>query len=312
MDQVNAVADSLKNLKISYQIQAVKNIKHLTEILNEKKQKIIFNLVEEFDCGIKQACLVPEVINSFGKACTGNSTDALLISQDKIKTKAIFGAYNLPCPAGAAFNNLQQLLELKKMNGKYIIKPALTDASEGITADSVVSLPKEQSKANKIIENILMDFEQPVLVEQFIPSRELNVSVLEIDNKPKVLAVAEIDFSAFDEKRHKIVDYNAKWQSNSFEFNNTPRKIPAELPNKIYKKIENLALSAFEIMCCNDYVRVDFRLDEKDNPYLLEINPNPDISPDAGFAAALEYAKIEYKDFVKIVIQNTKVRLAGK
>ena len=114
----------------------------------------------------------------------------------------------------------------------------------------------------------------------------------------RVLPLAEIDFSAFSDKQLKLVDYEAKWVKESFGYNNTPRIIPAPLAEPVAEKVRHLALQAWDALGCRGYARVDFRLDEKDNPYVLEVNPNPDISPDAGFAAALEAAKIPYEQFV--------------
>lgn len=309
MDQVHAVAQSLDILGIGGEVLAVKDLRHLMRVLGSRRENLLFNLAEEFVCSIVQACYVPAVCRAFGKLCTGNDTPSLLVSQNKIYAKAILRDAGLPCPEGIVVYPLQKAAWSNLNPGRYILKPALCDASEGISAESVLSLPKEQPKGAALIEKLHREFSQPVIVERFIPARELNVSVIERNGKVKVLPLAEIDFSAFSESQIKIIDYDAKWYKDSFSYNNTPRKIPAELPPDVALQVESLAAAAFNAVRCRDYARVDFRLDEDLKPFILEVNPNPDISPDAGFAAALEAAGIPYERFVETVLTNTADRL---
>ncbi|MBL7214848.1 MAG: ATP-grasp domain-containing protein [Phycisphaerae bacterium] len=311
MDQVRAVVQSLDVLGISSEVLAVENLRHLTQVLGSRRENLIFNLAEEFLCSIEQACYVPAVCRAFGKHCTGNDTPALLLSQNKIYAKAVLRDAGLPCPEGVVVYPPQKGDWENLSAGRYIFKPAFCDASEGITAESVLLLPDERKKADVLIETLHRQFAQPVIVERFIPARELNVSVIERNGKVNVLPLAEIDFSAFSQTQTKIVDYNAKWQKDSFGYNNTPRKIPADLPVAVSRRVESLAAAAFKAMGCRDYARVDFRLDESLNPFILEVNPNPDISLDAGFAAALQAAGMPYERFVWTVLTNTQDRLAA-
>lgn len=309
IDQVRAVEQSLDVLGVGSEVLAIENLRHLTQVLGARRESLIFNLAEEFLCSIEQACYVPAVCRAFGKRCTGNDTPAMLLAQNKISAKAILRDAGLPCPEGIVIYPRQKADWSNLSAGQYIFKPAFCDASEGITAESVLSLPNVQNKGDVLIEKLHRQFSQPVIVERFIPARELNVSVIERNGKVKVLPLAEIDFSAFSESQTKIVDYDAKWQKDSFGYNNTPRKIPADLPQDVAEKVGSLAAAAFKAVGCRDYARVDFRLDEKLEPFILEVNPNPDISPDAGFAAALEAAGIPYERFVWTVLTNTEDRL---
>lgn len=309
MDQVCAVEQSLDVLGVDSEVLAIENLRHLTQVLGARRENLVFNLAEEFLCSIEQACYVPAVCRAFGKRCTGNDTPALLLSQNKIYAKAILRDAGLPCPEGIVVHHQQKADWRNLPAGQYIFKPAFCDASEGITAESVLSLPEERKKGDALIEKLHREFSQSVIVERFIPARELNVSVIERNGKVKVLPLAEIDFSAFSKSQIKIVDYDAKWQKDSFGYNNTPRKIPADVPQDVALRVESLAAAAFKAVGCRDYARVDFRLDEDLQPLILEVNPNPDISPDAGFAAALEAACIPYERFVWTVLTNTEDRL---
>ena len=304
-DEIDAVCKALDSLKVKYSVKSIKTIEQLPKILAENKQKIVFNLVEELPADIKHACLVPAICRSFGRNFTGSDTPALLLAQNKWQAKAILKAAGIPTPGGAVIEVGQKISVKNLLPGKYIVKPAFCDASEGITADSIVQLGSKKMFA--AIEKIHRQLHQPAIVEQFIPGRELNVSVLQCGKKKNALPIAEIDFSAFKKDMPKIVDYAAKWDVDSFEYNNTPRILPANLPQKTAELAHRYAIGAFSALGCKDYVRVDFRLDEEDKPFVIEANPNPDITPNEGFAAALTAGGISYKNFVETLLKNTKL-----
>ncbi len=310
LEEVGAVADTLDKLGFDYRVESIKQISDLPEVLNRNPEKIVFNLVEDLNGHVLDFCYVPAICSAHGKACTGNDTPCMLLAQDKWRTKSILRSANLPCPKGVIVPIGQKIYPSGLTRGKYIVKPVFSDASEGIDTKSVVDLPGPA--LHEAVERIHEQLNQPALVEQFIPTRELNVSVLQRDDQVDVLPIAEIDFSAFGDNYPHIVDYSAKWQSDSFTYNNSPRIIPASLPDDVAEQVRTVALGAWNVLGCQDFVRVDFRLDENDNIFILEVNPNPDISPDAGFAAALGAGGISYEEFVQIVLHNALSRLGEK
>lgn len=309
MDEVLPVAQALQRLGLKYEIEAVERIEQVPQVLRGSQAAVIFNLVEELAGGPLDSCYVPAVCRAHGRACTGNDTACLVLAQDKWKMRAVLQAAGVPCPAGVLVpvgsevppgckNPADQLGP-----GRYIVKPVLQDASEGIDSRSVVDCPGQSlSRAVRRIHNQL---NQPALVEQFIPQREINASVLQHpDGTVQVLPLAEIDFSAFGPDRPRIVDYSAKWHTDSFAYNNTPHIIPAPLAPQTQKLISQYALAAWQAAGCRGFARVDFRLDEDDQAFALEVNPNPDISMDAGFPPALAAAQISYEDFVAMLLEN--------
>ncbi len=308
MDQVQAVAQALAALGVGFEILAVENLRHLTAILSGRRETVIVNLAEEFLDSIQEACYVPAVCRAFGKSCTGSDTPALLLAQNKIFAKAVLLGEGLPCPQGIAVAAGQKPDWHRLPAGRYIAKPAFCDASEGISAESVFVLPDERQAAEMLLDKLHRQFAQPVIVEQFIPARELNVSVIQHGGRTDVMPLAEIDFSAFSDAQPRIVDYDAKWRKESFGYSHTPRRIPADIPPQTAGRIAQLAAAAFETLGCRDYARVDFRLDQQLHPYILEVNPNPDISPDAGFAAAIAAGGLSYGDFIHAIITNAHHR----
>ncbi len=279
----------------------------LSAVLAAADEPVVFNLVEGFWTDADRANLVPTVVHSFGKACTGNDAKGLLLSLDKWQSKALLRAAGLPTPQGLLVPPGQRISTRDLFDGPYIVKPVQTDASEGIDKTSII--PKRGKALREIIQRIHDRLAQPALIEQYIDGRELNISVIHRDGKPQVLPLAEIDFSAFEAGRPRIVGYEAKWLTDSFEYNHTPRIIPAPLPKQLTQEIRELAAMACQTLACLDYCRVDFRLDQVRRPYLLEVNANPDISPDAGFAAALQAAGISYEAFVRLSIDNALARV---
>lgn len=309
MDQVHAVEAACDAKKIQYTVLAVDDLRHLTTLLAAHKETLVFNLAEEFLGDVRQACFVPAVCAAFGKSCTGNDTPALLLAQNKIQAKALLSGSGLPVANGAVIHDGQTLAQASLPSGRYILKPAFCDASEGITAESVVRLPQDASRAEVLAADLHRQFAQPVIVEQYIDGRELNVSVIESDGDIRVMPLAEIDFSAFPNELPRIVDYNAKWNADTFTYQNTPRRIPADLPDPVAERVRVLAAAAWKTLGCQDYTRVDFRLDEQLNPYIIETNPNPDISPEGGFAAATAAGQIPYAQFVHTMLNNARQRL---
>jgi len=306
LDEVNAVTGALEKLGIDYKVESISEISQLPDVLRLNNQKIVFNLIEELPHCIREACYVPAICCAYGRSSTGNDTTALLLAQNKWQAKAILNARGVPCPQGTVVPIGKKICFGDLKPGKYVVKPVFSDASEGIDAGSIVELPSE--KLSRAVVRIHEIFKQPAIVEQFIPQRELNVSVLQINDQVKILPIAEIDFSAFDMNIPRIVDYSAKWQVDSFAYNNTPRIIPAPLSERTADQVRQYAFAAWNALGCQDYARVDFRMDENEQAFALEVNPNPDISPEAGFAAALAAGGIKYEQFVKIIINNASLR----
>jgi len=304
--EVEAVSATLERLCIPRRVVGIRWFQELPAVLAAADEPVVFNLVEGFWADAEQANLVPTVVRSFGKACTGNDTPGLLASLDKWQSKTLLCAAGLPTPKGLIVHPGQPIPARDLFDGPYIVKPVRADASEGIDNTSIVR--SRGRVLRDVVRRIHERFAQPALIEQYIDGRELNVSVIWRDGEPHVLPLAEIDFSAFETTRPRIVGYEAKWLADSFEYHHTPRIIPAPLSKHLARRIRHLAAASCRTLGCFDYCRVDFRLDKADCPYVLEVNANPDISLDAGFAAALASAGISYEAFVKLTVDNATAR----
>jgi len=303
--EVEAVATALATAGIPHRRAGVRRLADLPEQIAAGDERVVFNLVEALDGAVHDAGFVPAVCRALGREPTGNDAAALTLCLDKGQTKAALAAAGVPTPAAIAVP-LRGAPD-HAPGGTVVVKPVQADASEGIDEAAVVD-GEDAAAVEAAVARVHREFHQPALVEAYIAGREINVSLIERDGRLEVLPLAEIDFSAFPPDKPQIVGYAAKWQPDSFEFHHTPRLIPAPLPDAVAAAVRRHAEAAWHAAGCQDYARVDLRLDEAGRPYVLEINPNPDIAPDAGFAAALAAAAIPYEEFVRAVVANADRR----
>ena len=311
LDQVKSVSDAMAKLGIRHRAVGLQVLQELPELLLHAPEPLVFNLVEGFTANGEDANLVPAVCLAHGKGCTGNPTHALTLGLDKWSCKGVLRSAGVAVPAGIIVYPGDPVPVRGVPKGKLIVKPVSTDASEGIDEENVM-LGEERERLETLVRRLHERFSQPVLIEPYVGGRELNVSVLELDGEVKVLAIAEIDFSAFEEGKPKIVSYAAKWLEHTFEYQNTPRMLPAPIPEEVAKKTRKAALRAWKAVGGLGYMRVDFRLNDEDEPVAIEVNPNPDISPWGGFAAALEWAGLSYDQFVAKMLENALKRLHAR
>jgi D-alanine-D-alanine ligase len=145
-------------------------------------------------------------------------------------------------------------------------------------------------------------------VESFVDGREFNVAVME-NSGLQALPVSEISFSGLPDSRSRICGYEAKWFEDHILYQNTQPLCPAPISAELERKLQGMALEAFRATGCRDYARVDFRMDKNDQCFILEVNPNPDISLNAGFARALAAEGIPYDTFWSRLIKNTLKRM---
>ncbi len=309
--EVEAVAAALEKQGVRHRSVGLRTLHELPELLLRAPEPLVFNLVEGFLSNGEDANLVPAVCLAHGKGCTGNPTHALTLGLDKWSSKGVLRSAGVAVPAGVVVYPGDPVPVRGVPKGKLIVKPVATDASEGIDEENVM-LGEERERLEGLVRRLHERFSQPVLIEPYVGNRELNVSVIELDGEVKVLAIAEIDFSAFSDDKPKIVSYAAKWLEHTFEYQNTPRILPAPIPEDVAKKARKAALRSWKAVGGLDYMRVDFRLDEENEPVAIEVNPNPDISPWGGFAAALEWAGVSYEQFVAKMLENALRRLHAR
>lgn len=300
-DEADAVYRELETAGHIPHYFPLENIYRDLAFVEKFQADVIFNLCEGFRGKAGQEMHVAGIWELLGIPYTGNPPFTLGLAQNKVLSKKLFESKNIPTPSYQVFRKTPQETYLSY---PLIAKPAQEDASLGITQDSVIHNFQE---LEKVVSRLLEKYRQPVLVEKFIAGREFNVSILG-NNPPRVLAISEIDFSALKEGHHPITSYEAKWLTDHPLYHSTPAIVPAKVQPELAKRLEDVALRVYQLLMGRDYGRVDIRVDEKERIFVLEYNPNPDISPDAGYSRALKAAGIHYGEFVEFLLQEAMER----
>jgi D-alanine-D-alanine ligase len=281
------------------------DIKRLIKFLEETKIDLVFNLCESLKGQAIHEMHVAGIYELLNIPYTGAATLSLGTCLNKVRTKVLFAAQGIPTAQHAMYKTAEEI-NLDDLHLKFpmIVKPSREDASIGIDNSSVV---RTIEALRERVAFIIKTHNQPALVEEYIEGRELNVSIIGNEH-PLILPISEIDFSKLPSDFPKIVTYNAKWVEGTAEFVGTVGTCPAKLPVEIEQRVREIALHAYQVMEIRDYARVDIRLDAANTPYVLEVNPNPDISRDAGFARSARTAGLTWEDMLEKIIETALER----
>lgn len=272
--------------------------------IREFNPDVIFNLVESVDGYSDYEAYAAGVFELMGIQYTGNLPLSLGNCLNKSRTKLILRSFGISTPPFQIARCQSGLQEFEtELKFPVILKLLNEDASIGISEFSVAHSPSEVIKRLKFL---FKTYRQDVLIEEYIEGRELNVAVL----GHSALPVSEIDFTGLPESLPKIVTYEGKWSPESLYYKHTNPRCPAVLSEELKTTVEETALKAFDALGCRDYARVDIRLDASGRPYVIEVNPNPDISTDSGFARAAAAAGMSYPELlysISLLAINRKI-----
>ncbi|MBC8042169.1 MAG: ATP-grasp domain-containing protein [Rhizobacter sp.] len=309
MEVAKGIADVLQPLHAVSLLPFTGDIVLLMEQLMKSKPDAVFNLFEGAYGVSKSEIFVPMALELLEIPYTGSAPKTLEVCLQKFKTKKLLQQRSVPTP------RFELLIEDAAIETSLpfplIVKPEHEDASVGISNDSVVMTTDDLARQVKLIWSI---HKQPALLEEFIDGREFNVAVMgdpdaaEVENKPQVLPVSEISFATMPEGYRRIVSYNAKWDEQSVEYKETKPVCPAVIDFRLQMELQQTALRTFNALGCRDYARVDLRVSREGKPFVIDVNPNPDISKDAGFARATAVAGLDYAAMVQKIMSLALAR----
>jgi D-alanine-D-alanine ligase len=268
--------------------------------LAELAPSVVFNLCESIRGDNRFESLLPLFLDLEGIPYTGSGPFPLSLALHKHKAKEILCARGVPTPAAV-------LLEGPDTSGvsldfPLIVKPAREDASVGICSASVV---RDRQALDERVGYVLDHYRQPALVEQYIEGREIYVSLLErCGQGPQIFPFFEIDFSEMPSDRPRIVSFEGKWVQDSVEYRGTKPVRCEGLSPALRSRVAETALAAFEAIGLRDYARVDIRLAPDGIPYVIDVNPNCDLSDIAGgFSKAARAGGLSYEDVVLRLVE---------
>lgn len=257
---------------------------------------IAINLCESLRGDPRYEIPVVVLFESRGIDYTGNPPLALRQCLDKGMARQTLADAGVPTPAGAYITTRAELAALPDLPLPAIVKPGRQDGSIGIESASVV---RTRTALEQRVRYVLKEL-GPAVVEAFIDGREFNVSILG-DLEPRCLPIAEIDFSGMPADVPNIVSYKAKWDTSTKEYKGT---VPVfDTTNEVLaRRLRKAALGAFRALSLRDYARIDLRVDAEGRPFVVDVNPNCDLAPDAGFPRAAAKDGLEYEALIQTLI----------
>lgn len=308
MDEYEDFVNRLEEIGYdAYSLNIQDDFQKLIDNLVEEKPDVVFNFVEIFQNQARLEMNIAGIYEMMGIPYTGATPMGLANCQSKVLTKRILSSCGINTAHFFLVSHFQNNYK-HKLKYPVIVKPAYEDASVGIENASVVDNYK-MLKAR--IEYVLVHYNQPALIEEFIEGRELNVAVMG-DKEPFVLPISEIDFSAMPAHLENIVSYQAKWDPYHEAYHKTIPICPAKLPLKLKKEIQAMALASFKAMGARDYARIDIRLTPNNEIFVLEVNPNPDLTEGTGFTRSTETAGFSYNQILEKLIEFALARKEKK
>lgn len=281
------------------------DIKGFLKEIKEAYPQLVFNLVESVEGHGRLIHFPASILDLLAVPYTGAPADALYLTSSKILAKKILAGAGIPTPSYYSPGDLKT--KGIPFNGPYIIKSVWEHASVGLEESSVLSV---KSTGQLLVE---MEKRQDQLggdcfAEQFIDGREFNLSLLASQGGAEVLPPAEMRFIDYPPGKWKVVGYRAKWDEASFESLHTRRSFEfAKSERPLLQNLVDMAKRCWHLFGLRGYARVDFRVDERNQPWVLEINANPCLSPDSGFVAAASQAGLSYRQVVERILQEVGV-----
>lgn len=284
LEQVEYIGENLEKLGIFVYTRGITtNFMNEVAELAAERPDFVFNLVESINNKGELCYFIPALLNMYSIPYSGNPLEALFLTTSKALTAKILREHNLATP----LTYLPSQVNLLKPGHRYIVKPIWEDGSLGITADSVFTYTPDHEERLKGLDD------SHWIIQDFIDGREFNISIIADSSGPEVMPAAEMVFHNFSPDKPRIVDFKAKWIEDSFEYENTIRDFPGDsLSPLLSQGINELALKCWEVFGLKGYARVDMRIDSDENPYVIEVNANPCMSPDSGLMAATRKAGI--------------------
>jgi D-alanine-D-alanine ligase len=303
------IANELNHIGYETTLFDFNSLNRATSELKRSSVDLIFNATEGINNDLKLRPQAAAILEAMQLPFTGSSSLNLALSRDKIRTKKLLAFHNIPTPAWDYAYSLEDTID-ENLRYPLIVKPGTTDNSCGITNDSVVTNKQELERQLK---RIIVDIGQPALVEEYIEGDEYYVSIL--GSSPadfKVLPLSRSNFKKLSPRYWHIYSEEAKEQTNPVY-----KKIIVERPVKnISAKLEALlteiALDTYQILRCRDYGSVEIRVDKDDNPYVLELNPNPTLHSQSALIKSAKLVGLTYGQVLEEIIKHSIERLKRK
>jgi D-alanine-D-alanine ligase len=304
--QAEAISASLRELGHAVESLACGlDLKAVAAALDEQRPELVFNLAEGLAGQDRLYPVIPLLLESLRVPYTGCSAEATFLTTQKLLAKERLAGAGVPtAEVPCRWPEVGAAPPPAFVPGRYIVKPVWEHGSVGMTDDAVFAAARPEQVASRV-RALAERTGRAWFAERYVDGREINLSLLAAPGGGlDVLPAAEIDFSAYPAGKPRILGYAAKWDETSFEYHASPRTFEQRDEDAaLLAHVAKVGRRCWELFGLAGYARVDFRVDATGVPYVLEVNTNPCLSPDAGFAAAVDRAGLTYRDAIDRIAQ---------
>jgi len=304
-ETIDAVA---RALSLYHNVTLVEADENVYDKLRQGEFDIAFNIAEGMN-GISREAQVPAMLEFLGIPYTGSDPLTLATCLDKSRTKEILTYHGIPTSRFVVANSFEEASEAS-LRYPLFVKPLHEGSSKGIYNSSYVTGP---DGLRQEVERIQNDYEQPALVEEYLPGREFTVALLGNGNELRILPPVEIRFDSLPSEALPVYSYEAKWL---WDTKNSPIEVfkcPAPVDDSLLARMQDICKRTFEVLKCRDWCRIDLRLDAAGEPNVIEVNPLPGILPDpqehSCFPMASRAAGLDYDKMMNSVLEAALKRI---
>lgn len=300
---VTQVADSLRQLGHEASLIAVSDgVSDILQSIARSKCDLVFNLCETFAEDYRMEVNVAALMELARVKFTGSGTAGLLLAQDKILTKQLLEYHEIPTADFATFDGVTVETH-GDLEFPLIVKPSRSDASIGIGKKSLVHTWEELTRQ---VQEIRKELQDEALAEEFIEGREVYVGVIGTKEMPEILPIVELDFGNWDKNKPTISDREVKFGP---ETEGSPKLVIARnISPELRQRVERAALLAYRGLKLQDYARIDFRISNEGDPYVLEVNPNPYLEDKSELAMGGREKGLSYTQLVGRILESAAKR----
>lgn len=297
-ETIDAVKEALQTYNDVILVEADENSFNK---IKEIRPDIVFNIAEGMNAVSREA-QIPAMLDLLNIPYSGSDPLTLVICLDKARTKEILSYYKIPNAKFFVADD-KDSIDDQKIKYPAIVKPVSEGSSKGIYSSSFV---KSESELKTEVKRITEEYNQSALIEEFLPGREFTVAIIGNNSDTEVLPIIEINYKDLPQDFIQIYSFEAKWILDTKENPLDIYQCPAPLSPDLETKIKNVALSAYKILRCRDWSRIDVRLDANGEPNIIEVNPLPGILPDPNdnscFPKAARTAGLSYNEMINKVL----------
>lgn len=303
-ETIHAIEDALK---LHHNVTLVEANEDAYETFRKLKPDIVFN-VSEGAHGISREAQIPAILDMLQIPYTGSDPLTLTICLDKSRTKEVLTYHGIP-NSKFVVSYGQDGFAGKELQFPLMVKPIGEGSSKGIFSSSFVD---NHETLEKTLAESVAKYNQPFIVEEFLPGREFTVAVLGNGKNAKVLPIVEMNFNELPQDMPQIYSYEAKWILDTREKPLDIFSCPAQIDKQLENKIQEVVLGAYSVLNCRDWSRIDVRLDINGEPNIIEVNPLPGVLPDpkdnSCYPKAARAAGIEYNELINQVLTEAAMR----